>query len=394
MRSTSPQVGPTGDPDPDAGGASASLPDGMVTASGRADLRCGIVPEMAQASWDDWATGSPSGHLHQTFWWAMPLRQYGLTPDVVAAWAEGDRLLGGTLFRCTRVPRLPVQIAESLDGPAFEQWNSAYAAPYALAVADFARRSRALAVIIRDCPNAEIHRDLTDALRLQAGDVVLSRGVTEAVLHLDGQTTDALWSGFSHGVRSSIKRGRVNAVQIKRLEDPEGLRAAHDTWLATARRKGFESVRPWPALEPVLRCSVASGAGLVFGAIVDGRVIASIFVTYLGRTAVYVYGGHLDGAERYSAAHLLQLSAIEEAMARGLPTYSFGGLPAHGDREKSGIDQFKLSFGAVPRQALDTITWRRHVVLYETLTRFRAHPVGVRIERALRRRVAAHPSSG
>jgi hypothetical protein len=331
--------------------------------------------------------------MHQTFWWAEPLRNYGLAPDVVAAWADGERLLGGTLFRCTKIPRLPAQIAESLDGPAFERWDPSYATPYAAAIADFASRSRALAVVVRDCPDPDIHRDLVEALRRLQGDVVLSRGVTEAVLHLDGQTSETLWHGFSHGVRGSIKKGRSNAVQIVRLEDPEGLAAAYETWLATGRRKGFESVRPWPALEPVLGHSVSSGAGIVFGALVDGHVIASIFVTYIGRAAVYVYGGHLDGAERYSAAHLLQLTAIEEAIARGLPIYSFGALPAHGDPEKSGIDRFKLSFGAVPRPALDTITWRRRVILYESLTRFRTHPVGIRIERALRRRAAANPSS-
>jgi hypothetical protein len=314
-----------------------------------------------------------------------------MSPTVVATWSD-DTLLGGALFRSTRVPIMPVRIAESLDGPAFEGWRTSFAMPYAEAVAEFARKSRALAVIIRGCPDPGIHRDLVAAFRHLEGDVALSPGVTNAVLDLEGQTSETLWNGFSHDARKNIKKGRAHAVQIARLEDPDELRAAYDTWMATARRKQFESVRPWPALEPVLRHSVSSGAGVVFGALVGGKVIASIFVAYVGRTAEYVYGGHLDGAERYGPTRLLQVAALDEAIVRGVSGYSFGGLPASDDPLKSGIDHFKLSFGAVPRQALDTITWRRHVVLYQSLARLRGNPVGARVERVLRHRVVNRAS--
>ncbi len=324
--------------------------------------------------------------MHQCFWWASPLRAYGLSPNVVAAWSD-QGFLGGILFRSTKVPILPLRIAEALDGPVFEGWQTSYATGYAGAIARFASRSRALAVIIRDCPDPVIHADLVAAFRGMQGDVTLSRGVTNAVLDLEGQTSETLWAGFSHDARKNIKKGRAQAVEITQLADSNGLRAAYDAWMATARRKEFESVRPWAALEPVLRHSVSSGAGVVFGALVGGKVIASIFVSYVGHTAEYVYGGHLDGAERYASTRLLQVAALEEAIARGIPAYSFGGLPASTDPLKSGIDHFKLSFGAAPRQALDTITWRRHPFLYEGLRRVRANPVGTRIEQAIRRRV-------
>ena len=357
------------------------------------EIRCGVISVGDRQRWDDWVAVSPAGHMHQSFWWAAPLQMFGLSSTVVAAWT-GERLIGGTLFRSTTLPRLPLTIAESLDGPTFEAWQPSYARPYAQAIASFADRSRALAVVIRDCPDPGLHRDLTEALRLLRGDVVLSRGVTDAVLDIAGQTGEGLSRGFSQGLRRSVKKARANAVQVTRLEDDDSLKAAYDTWMATAQRKGFDSVRPWPALEPVLRHSVASGAGVVFGARVDGVVVASIFVTYIGRAASYVYGGQLDGAEAFASSSLLQLSAIDEAIERGLPEYSFGVLPAHGDPRQSGIDQFKLSFGARPRPALDTITWRRHVVLYESLVRVRRHPVGARIERALRRRAVGRRSNG
>ena len=68
--------------------------------TGRPEIRCGVVPAEAQGTWDDFVTGSSAGHMHQCFWWATPVRPYGMSPEVVAAWS-GDDLLGGTLFRCT-----------------------------------------------------------------------------------------------------------------------------------------------------------------------------------------------------------------------------------------------------------------------------------------------------
>ena len=355
-------------------------------------VRCHVLPPSGRAAWDRWVAVGSAGHMHQTFWWAEPLRMFGLSSEVVAAWT-GDDLLGGTLFRCTKLPRLPARIVESLDGPTFQAWDRSYAKSYSEALAKFVDGSHTLAVIIRACPDPAIHHDLSEALRRLPGDVVLTQGVTDAVLSLDHQTLETLSGGFSQGLRRAIKRARANAVEVRRLEAPDGLRAAYDTWIATARRKGFDSVRPWPALEPVLRHSVSSGSGVVFGAVVDGVVVASVFATYLGRAAEYVYGGQLDGTEHLSSASLLQSAAIEEAIDRGLSEYSFGVLPAHGDPRRSGIDQFKLSFGAVPRPTLDTITWRRHVLLYEGLTRLRGHPLGARIERSLRRRAISAGSA-
>jgi Acetyltransferase (GNAT) domain len=349
------------------------------------DLCCGTIPADQQDDWDDWAIGSPFGHMHQLFWWANPLRAYGMRSEVVAGWSGAD-LEGGTLFRCSKVPGLPVQIAESIDGPLFARWQSGFAVPYARAIARLGRDARALAIVIRGCPDPLMHRDLVAALRLEMGDVVLSRGATEAVLGLADHSVESLWGGFSHGVRNSVKRGRSRGVRVVQLEDDQALKAAHDCWMATAQRKGFESVRPWPALQPVLRQAISSGSGVVFGAMLGEQIIAAIFVTYIGRSAAYVYGGHLDGAEQHSPAHVLQVAAIDEAVRRGFEGYSFGILPAADDDARTGVRYFKLSFGTEPRQMLETITWRRHIFVYEGLTRLRSHPIGVRIERALRRR--------
>ena len=351
------------------------------------------VPDWRQDAWDDWVVDAPTGHMHQCHWWASPLRAYGMTSRVVAG-VDGNVFVGGTLFRSTPLPFLPRQIIESLDGPVFAAWDASYARPYADEIATYARETGALAVVFRGCPDPIIHGDLASALRSQQGDVILSQGVTDAIIDLDGQTTDSLLRGCSHGVRYQLKRAKRSNVVVEQLTEPERLRAAYETWMATARRKAFESVRPWPALEPVSRHIAASGAGVVFGAIVDGTVVAAVLVTYIGRRAIYVYGGHLDGAEQYAPAHLLQLTAIEEAIDRRFSEYSFGGLPARGDAEKSGIDRFKLSFGARPKPTSDTITWRRNLRLYKAFTSVREQRAGARIEQILRRRAVVRGSNG
>ncbi len=53
-------------------------------------------------------------------------------------------------------------------------------------------------------------------------------------------------------------------------------------------------VRPWAALKPVLRCCTDQDLGFVLAAYLEDRMLASIFVTQIGRDAVYVYGGYRD----------------------------------------------------------------------------------------------------
>ena len=166
--------------------------------------------------------------------------------------------------------------------------------------------------------------------------VSLTRGVLEAVLLLEERAMEDLWNNFRKLTKRSVKR-RALPVQFvsNRLTIPRDLIRAYESWMATARRQKFSRIRAWPTIEPVLRHSVDSGAGQVLATFLDDRLLASVFVTHIGEISSYVYGGYMDGAENDRPTHVLQYVAIQEAIERGMTTYTFGERTSTMDRGRS-----------------------------------------------------------
>jgi lipid II:glycine glycyltransferase (peptidoglycan interpeptide bridge formation enzyme) len=100
---------------------------------------------------------------------------------------------------------------------------------------------------------------------------------------------------------------------------------------------------------------IERGVGAVFGAFDEGRVVAAIFVSYVGDEAEYVYGGFLAEAAKSFPNHVLQHAAIERGIELGMETYNLGNL--RGGSQPSGVDAFKRSVGGVPRPRPESIEW-------------------------------------
>jgi lipid II:glycine glycyltransferase (peptidoglycan interpeptide bridge formation enzyme) len=209
----------------------------------------------------------------------------------------------------------------------------------------------------------------------------------EGVLPLAGQTLEGLRKDFRKGTKWSLKKGLSGPVRVARLTSDSELRQAYDAWKATAKRKGFLGVRPWPALQPVLRHCVDNSLGSVLGTLLDDRVLAAVFVTFIGKTASWVYGGYVDGSETYQPTHVLQYAAFQESLERGMNAYTFGYLVSEGESQKNGVDDFKLGFGAIPSRNLDTITWECRPLANRCLEWSRRQTLGKRIEKLLKKRL-------
>jgi lipid II:glycine glycyltransferase (peptidoglycan interpeptide bridge formation enzyme) len=210
-------------------------------------------------------------------------------------------------------------------------------------------------------------------------------GRADAVLPLQGRTMDQIWKGFNHGTKRRIKKAWARELTVRRLTRPEDLNCAYEAWMATAQRKSFSDVRPWESLEPVVRHCLEHRLGSVLATFLGDTLLAAIFVTQIGDTATYVYGGYTDYAQEYSATHVLQHEAIRESLERGLARYNFGYLLTEEQPLARGVDQFKLGFGAVPQRHLDTIVWERKPLLYASVERLRRGWLGRSLEVGLRR---------
>jgi hypothetical protein len=345
-----------------------------------------IATRAEREAWNELATRSPVGHRHQCLWWMEPLERYGFRSSAIGCW-KGDQLVGGGLFRSYVVPLTRTTVSECLDGPIFLEWENDWADDFVAGLVEMAARLNSMALFIKDCPHADVHRDVLAALGSRGLTTTLIPGSADAVLPLETRTIDQIRSGFNHGTRQRIKKGNAGPLSIRRLTTREELLQAYAAWIATASRKSFTDVRPWMGLEPVLRHCIDNRLGSVLGSFLDDRLLAAAFVVHVGKTAAYVYGGYMDGAEKYSPTHALQFEAIRESLERGVATYNFGMLISEGQPAGRGIDEFKLGFGAVPQRHLDTIIWKRKPLLYASIERLRGWRLGGKLEAFLKRKL-------
>jgi lipid II:glycine glycyltransferase (peptidoglycan interpeptide bridge formation enzyme) len=278
-----------------------------------------------------------------------------------------------------------VTITECLDGPIFLEWENSWADALVAGMADLAREMDSTVLVLQDCPRPDVQQSVVAALRQCGNRATLRPAIADAVLPLRGENVEQLWKAFNHGTRQRIKKARANGLEIRPLEAAAELSRAREVWTATATRKGFSNVRPWPSLEPVIAHCIGQGLGSVLGSFRDGKLLAAAFITYIGDTASYVYGGYADGARQYSPSHVLQYEAIRESVSRGLGWYNFGSLLGSSQPEARGVDDFKLGFGAIPRPHLETVVWERKPLLYASMEWLRRGWLGRNLESQLRK---------
>lgn len=339
-----------------------------------------------RAQWDAFVERAPDGGMTQCFWWADPLRRYGVGARAIGVWRD-DAPVGGALLRSIPVPAIRGAVTECLDGPVFTDWRPEWAAQLVAGVVDLAAETASVTVTLKDCRRADVVEGL--AVALEAAGRRLSRrpGAREAIVPLEGRDLDDVVRGFHKGTRRAIRTGQRGPARVRRLTTTAELQGAHRAWLATATRKDFSSVRPWSTLEPVLRRSLDADLGAVFGSFVDDRLVAAVYVTFVGSVGTYIYGGYVDGAERHRPNHVLHLEAIRECLNRGCHAYSLGALGRSASAGHDGLEQFKLGFGAQPVTRPDTLVWRRRPVVHGLMRRLRGGRAGRVLEGAVRRRM-------
>jgi lipid II:glycine glycyltransferase (peptidoglycan interpeptide bridge formation enzyme) len=269
----------------------------------------------------------------------------------------------------------------------FLEWESIWAGELVAGLVEMARKANSMAVVIKDCPHEDVHRDLVAAFRLAGLKTAVSRGPADAVLPLEGRTMEQIRSGFNHGTRQRIRKAQTGPIRVRRLTQREDLAKAHAAWMATAARKSFTDVRPWAGIEPVLRYCIDNRLGSVLGSFLDERLLAAAFVAHVGKTATWVYGGYMDGSEKHSPTQVLQYEAIQESLDKGMSAYNFGNLVSEDQPTARGVDEFKLGFGAVPQRLLDTIIWKRRPVLYASVEWLRRRRIGRNLEALLKRQL-------
>lgn len=346
-----------------------------------------VLTDAELEHWNAAVERAPGGHMHQCTWWAAPLTRYGIRTRVVACRDGAGRLAAGALLRA--IPLRPSRwcLLECLDGPIVFDPGAGAAPALVDAITALARTERAVAVSLRSIRSPALFDDLARELAGRRLTSTRTPAVREAVLDVAGRDLAAIRAGYQTRTRRAVRKAQARGARVAPLTTEPELREAHATWLATAARKGFADVRPWPALAPVLTECLRRDRGMVYGSLVGDRIVAAIFVTFIGRTAYYVYGGfHADAAD-ISPTHALHDAAIVETHGRGLSAYCLGTLIGDGSVGQDGLDDFKLSFGARAVPQADTLTWERMPRLHRGIQRLRYSGLGKALLRLWRRRL-------
>jgi peptidoglycan pentaglycine glycine transferase (the first glycine) len=167
---------------------------------------------------------------------------------------------------------------------------------------------------------------------------------------------DSLWGGIAKDQRERIKRLKRQGVIVEvgtDYTDVQGLRLARETTQAKRERRGQgyelsseENFYKW--LHSYL---VKTGAGRLFVARYEGRVIGALFFVTFNKKACSMFSGSTDVGYKLGVQCGLFWGAVEAFKSEGFRELNRGGIPASAAGESHplhGIYLFKLRLGATP----------------------------------------------
>lgn len=155
--------------------------------------------------------------------------------------------------------------------------------------------------------------------------------------------THELWSHLSSNHARNIKRGRRAGLEVRRVIDEEACHQhARLVELSMGRRKRRgESVREEVDVHSFVAMT-NTGAGELFQAFLDGRVVSSIFVLIANKGGYYQSAGTSSEGMACGASHLLVHEIANTLKARSKESFNLGGA----DQLNPGLARFKAGFGS------------------------------------------------
>jgi hypothetical protein len=184
----------------------------------------------------------------------------------------------------------------------------------------------------------------------------LTNRVERLEFHLPPRTGPDALRQMRKGARHSIRKATEAGVTARTMNEPPHLLTFGDLYATTLRRlertKGLEHrsldpVRFANALEPL----VSQGRGRLYGATLNGEMIAGCFFGMFGDSVFYLYSGNSAQGLQNGAVPLLILTATQDFGAGGVSRINLGGVgleAADPQSSEHGLYEFKLGMGAEP----------------------------------------------
>ncbi|MDQ2903222.1 MAG: peptidoglycan bridge formation glycyltransferase FemA/FemB family protein [Ktedonobacteraceae bacterium] len=311
-----------------------------------------LRPVKDRKQWDGFVAEHPDGHILQSWGWGELKADASWHPLRLALWDTEQRCMvaaAQVLQRvAARVPRQVGHLAYIPKGPLLDWSQPAQ----------------------RDALFAQLHPYLrwrgALALWMELPQVIGSEGSDHIVKQVEAMRfrpvhpiqpsrtimldltpgEDALLAGMKEKWRYNVRLAAKRGVTVREAQTLDDVRAWYALMQTTSTRDEFGIhtldyyLRAWLILAP-------RDQGRLLLAEYEGQLLAGIFVTFMPKQAIYLYGASSNEYRQYMPNHLLQWEAIRQARQRGATSYDFWGIPDTDDEDEAmaGVYRFKRGWG-------------------------------------------------
>lgn len=180
---------------------------------------------------------------------------------------------------------------------------------------------------------------------------------------------DAILDSFKQKTRYNIRLAERKGVEVVVAEaTKESIDTMYALMAATSQRAGFY-LRSKKYFADFWSLHAAAGRGQFFFAKFQGKVLAGVFITFLGMKALYKDGGSIREHGELQAPYLLQWRAMQWLKSVGVSEYDLHGTPPPDQLDNpshplAGLARFKTGFSSQVIRYIGTYDWTNQPVRY------------------------------
>ncbi|HEX9817281.1 MAG TPA: peptidoglycan bridge formation glycyltransferase FemA/FemB family protein [Patescibacteria group bacterium] len=217
---------------------------------------------------------------------------------------------------------------------------------------------------------------------------LLQLGIKPSPMHLTAdltlqldltQTEEQLMAGMRKNTRYEVRRSERENITTRLSQNPQDIQEFYDYQLALARKHHFVPFS-YEFLREQFAVFAADNQAALISSFLGDQLLASAFVLFYNREAVYHYGISTPANDRLPGSYAVQWAAIKEAKQRGCLTYNFWGVAPKDEvnHRFAGVSTFKRGFGGeevayLPAHDLPTSPLYKVTYFFETLRKKTRH---------------------
>ena len=307
--------------------------------------------------WDSFVNAHGQGHFLQSQGWGMLKASAGWHPLRVALWdMQREQIIAGAqvlrrsaahvpprLGHLAYIPRGPV-----LDWSRQNDENAELPELFFSQLLPFLRAQGAIALhvelpLLDDEKQSLLARQSLTALHFHPVPPV--QPIRTILLDLT-QDEQSLLANMKEKWRYNIRLSARKGVQVRAASSREDVQAWYRLLQITGQRDRF-GIHSFDYYWRAWQIFTTTGQAQLLLAEYEGQLLAGIFVGYMARQAIYLYGASSNEQRNLMPNYLLQWEAIRQARACGATTYDLWGIPETDDADEAmaGVYRFKSGWG-------------------------------------------------